>query len=45
MRHDDPAKLALIIIAVSVLSNDVGVLTVNAIWPFDRLTYSYYLIL
>jgi hypothetical protein len=37
MRHDNPAKLALIIINVSVLSNAVGVLTVNSIWPFDRL--------
>lgn len=31
MRHDNPVKLALIIITVSVLSIDVRVLTVNAI--------------
>ena len=40
MRHDNPVKLALIIITVSVLSIDVRVLTVNAIWPFDQLMSS-----
>ena len=40
MRHDNPVKLALIIITVSVLSIDVRVLTVNAIWTFDQLMSS-----
>lgn len=40
MRHDNPVKLALIIIIVNVLSIDVRVLTVNAIWPFDQLMSS-----
>jgi len=37
MKHGNLVKLALIILSASVLTIDVGISAVNAIWPFDQL--------
>ena len=37
MKYGNIVKLALIILSASVLTIDVGISAVNAIWPFDQL--------